>query len=81
MHSRLLTVSTLLCLVVAFVGTCYVSIRSWLMRSTSKLARGAHSSLVVSAVCQPPPDDVDACLQTVQWGVVKSRFGGTTVEC
>lgn len=33
-------------------------------------------SLAISAACHPPPDDVDASLRPVHWGVVQSRYGG-----
>lgn len=40
-----------------------------------------HCSLVISAACHPPPDDIDPQLGTVQWGVVRSRFGGDIDQC
>lgn len=40
-----------------------------------------HCSLMISAACHPPPDDVDPQLGLVQWGVVRSRFGGDIRHC
>lgn len=42
----------------------------------SKSSNDENCSLVISAACHPPPDDVDPQLQSVQWGVVPSRYGG-----
>ena len=41
-----------------------------------KLPLAANCSLVLSAACHPPPDDVDAYKRPVRWGVVHSRFQG-----
>ncbi len=35
----------------------------------------ATCSGAISAACHPPPDDVDAALLPVQWGVVSSDDG------
>ena len=40
-----------------------------------------HCSLVISAACHPPPDDVNPHLEPVHWGVVRSRFGGKIAHC
>lgn len=41
-----------------------------------RLPPAVDCSLAISAACHPPPDDVDAHLPPVQWGVIQSRFGG-----
>jgi hypothetical protein len=47
------------------------------------LPAAAHCSLVISAACHPPRDDLDndPHLKPVIWGVVKSRFRGSVKHC
>lgn len=40
-----------------------------------------HCSLVISAACHPPPNDINPQLGLVQWGVVRRRFEGDARHC
>lgn len=52
-----------------------------LRRITTNLPLAQHCSLVISAACHPPPDDVTSHLKPVKWGVVRKRFGGEIAHC
>ena len=51
----------------------------WKMHQKLPLAK--NCSLVISAACHPLPDEVNPQLQRVQWGVVRSRYGGDIGHC
>ena len=51
------------------------------MKIKEKLPLAANCSLVISAACHPPPNDVDAYMRPVQWGVVTSDYAGSTEHC
>lgn len=63
------TVLTIVTCVVSFFGT------------TDKLPFAASCSLVISAACHPPPDDKDAHLEKVQWGVTSGVPEDGTRHC
>jgi hypothetical protein len=48
-----------------------------------ELPAATHCSLVISAACHPPRDDLDngPHLKPGIWGVVKSRFRGSVKHC
>jgi hypothetical protein len=52
-----------------------------LRRMDQNLPQTKNCSLVISAACHPSPDDVDPQLRRVQWGVVRSRYGGDIGHC
>ena len=52
-----------------------------LRKITLRIPPSNHCSLVISASCHPPPEDVNAQLKPVQWGVVRARFGGGVGHC
>lgn len=64
----------------ALIGVLGIGIAILMFRNTSKdhttLPLAVDCSLAISAACHPPPDDVDASLRPVHWGVVESRYGG-----
>ena len=72
-------VSLLVFVVMAFIGAVLIVRLSFWLKPSKRMPWGANSSLVLSAACHPPPTDADAQLNGLQWGVVKSRFPGTTV--
>ena len=52
-----------------------------LRQLTLDIPAPAHCSLVISAACAAPVDDVSPQLKPVRWGVVRSRFGGDVAHC
>lgn len=40
-----------------------------------------HCSLVISAACHPPPDDVSCHLKAIQWGVVQDGMKDVAGHC
>ena len=52
-----------------------------LRRFEERLPFAGNCSLVISAACHPPLEDVDAHLHPVKWGVVRSRYGGAIAHC
>ncbi|OAL36318.1 hypothetical protein AYO20_04476 [Fonsecaea nubica] len=65
--------SLLIFAIVLFTGSIVVYVTCFLTFK-QRLPFGANCSLIISAACHPPPDDVDAHLKAVQWGVVQNRF-------
>lgn len=59
-----------------WIGLLLVVLNLLLRKMDQRVPLTKNCSLVISAACHPPPDDVDPQLQSVQWGVVPSRYGG-----
>lgn len=72
--------SVLVLVVVALVGTVCIAVQIWLLKPRSDIPYGANNSLVISAACHPPPNDVDACIKAVQWGVVADGNASTSTQ-
>ncbi|KAI9044647.1 uncharacterized protein KD926_011617 [Aspergillus affinis] len=52
-----------------------------LRKYKSNMPLPIYSSVEISAACHPPPDDQDAALKPVMWGVpIDGAYGGNTVD-
>lgn len=67
------------CLV--FLTLLLVVLGLLLRKLTLDISAPAHCSLVISAACHAPVDDVSPQLNPVGWGVLRSRFGGEIAHC
>lgn len=65
----------------SFLALVIVVLALLLFLKVQYMPLAASSSLVISAACHPPPDDREPQLAKLQWGVVKSRFGGSIQHC
>ncbi|OCK73823.1 hypothetical protein K432DRAFT_311957 [Lepidopterella palustris CBS 459.81] len=66
------SLSSLLALVLVAFVLIFVTVYTVTRRVQQHIPFAAASSLVLSAACHPPPEDVDTHLKEVQWGVVDS---------
>ena len=67
------------CLV--FLALLLVVLGLLLRKISLDIPAPAHCSLAISAACYAPLDDVHPQLKPVQWGVVRSCFGGEIAHC
>ena len=75
------SVLSLLAFTVVFCGMI-AAIGVLLMRSIDvQLPPARHSSLVISAACHPPPEDIDCHLKPVRWGVVQEGTKNKAGHC
>jgi hypothetical protein len=72
---------SLLVFATTYLVTLFVMLGMQLRRITLRIPPANHCSLVISAACHPPPEDVNAQLKRVQWGVVRERFGAGIGHC
>lgn len=73
------SIASLLALSLATIaGLAFVGILVF-RRRQEMIPHGANSSLILSAACHPPPNDIDAHLKRVKWGVVKNRFNESAI--
>jgi len=72
---------SLLVFATTYLTTLLVVLRLQLRRITLHIPPANHCSLVISAACHPPPEDVNAQLKRVQWGVMRKRFGARVGHC
>lgn len=82
--SRLACGVSALCFLVLFLlflGLC-ITIRHLASRKlVTGLPQAASNSLIISAACHAPSDEVNPHLKPVQWGVVEGRGMGETEHC
>jgi hypothetical protein len=72
---------SLLVFATTYLATLFVVLGLQLRRITLRIPPANHCSLVISAACHPPPEDANAQLKQVQWGVVRERFGAEVGHC
>lgn len=72
---------SLLVFATIYFATLFIVLGFQMRRITLRLPPANHCSLIISAACHPPPEDTDAHLKKVQWGVVRARFGGEVGHC
>lgn len=76
-YSRL---SLLVFLLVALLLVCAIG-RIGLQHLEQKMPFAASCSLVISAACHPPEQDVDAQVKEVKWGVVEEQTQQGYAHC
>lgn len=67
--------ATALALILGIACLGFIIIKS----TPENIPFGANSSLILSAACHPPPDDVQPYKKLLQWGVVESRLGRRSI--
>ncbi|KAE9378504.1 hypothetical protein N431DRAFT_528895 [Stipitochalara longipes BDJ] len=72
---------SLLVFATTYLVTLFVVFGLQVRRITLRIPPANHCSLVISAACHPPPEDPNAQLKQVQWGVVRERFGARVGHC
>lgn len=65
----------------AWISLLLVVLALLLRKMTRRIPIAANCSLVISAACHASPDEIEPGLKPVQWGVVRSRFGGEIEHC
>lgn len=75
------SVSSFTVFFVVFLGLC-IGIRMLASRKfVTGLPQAASNSLVISAACHPPKDEVDPHLKAVKWGVVEREIVDIYEHC
>ncbi|KAF3033637.1 hypothetical protein E8E12_004523 [Didymella heteroderae] len=75
------SVSSFIVFFVVFLSLC-IGIRVLASRKfVTGLPQAASNSLVISAACHPPKDEVEPHLKAVQWGVVEGEMVGGYEHC
>lgn len=75
------SVSSFLLVFMLFMGLC-ITIRQLASRKiVIGLPQAASNSMIISAGCHPPSDEVDPHLKPVQWGVVEEKGLDVSEHC
>lgn len=66
---------------ICFVTLLIVLLGILITRTTAYIPPAGHCSVVISAACHPPEDDMYAHLKRVQWGVIPRSVLGRVHHC